>query len=114
MDATTRQVMALHVGDRSRTSATRLWAKMPAASRQHATFSTDQSVVYAGVMPAVQHRAISQLARKTHHIERFNTTLAQRGARLGREALSFSTQLAHPIGALTLGMCHDHRTRAVA
>jgi hypothetical protein len=42
---------------------------------QHATFYTDQYVVYAGVIPAAQHRAISKLARKTNHIERFNNTL---------------------------------------
>jgi insertion element IS1 protein InsB len=38
MDATTRQVMAFHVGDHSHRSAKRLWAKIPEASRQHATF----------------------------------------------------------------------------
>jgi hypothetical protein len=42
MDATTRQVMALHVGDRGRGRAERLWAKIPEAYRQHATFYTDQ------------------------------------------------------------------------
>src|SRR5712691_142371 len=36
MDVTTRQVSALHSGDRSHRSATRLWAKMPHAYRQHA------------------------------------------------------------------------------
>ena len=41
IDAKTRQVMAFHVGDRSRRSAKRLWAKMPQAYRQHATFYTD-------------------------------------------------------------------------
>jgi insertion element IS1 protein InsB len=41
MDATSRHVIALHVGDRSRRSAKRPWAKIPQASRQHATFSTD-------------------------------------------------------------------------
>jgi insertion element IS1 protein InsB len=29
MDTRTRQVMAFHVGDRSRKSAKRLWAKIP-------------------------------------------------------------------------------------
>jgi hypothetical protein len=29
MDAITRQIMAFHVGDRSRASAKALWAKMP-------------------------------------------------------------------------------------
>ena len=63
--------------------------------RQHATFYTDQYVVYAGVIPAAQHRAISKLARKTNHIERFNNTLRQRVSRLVRDALSFSKKLAH-------------------
>jgi insertion element IS1 protein InsB len=42
MDALSRQVLAFHGGDRSRRSATRLWAKSPHAYRQHATFYPDQ------------------------------------------------------------------------
>jgi IS1 family transposase len=75
MDATTRQSIALHVGARSHTSAEHLGAKMPQAYRHHATFYTEQSVVYAKVIPAAQHQASSKLARKTNHIERFNNTL---------------------------------------
>jgi hypothetical protein len=37
MDARTRQVIAFHVGDRSRKSAKRLGAKIPDTYRQHAT-----------------------------------------------------------------------------
>ena len=114
MDVTTRQVIAFHVGDRSRKSAKRLWAKIPETYRQHATFYTDQYVVYEGVIPAAQHRAISKLARKTNHIERFNNTLRQRVSRLVREALSFSTKLANHIGAIKLFICHYNLTRAVA
>jgi insertion element IS1 protein InsB len=114
MDAKTRQVIAFHVGDRSRRSAKRVWAKMPAASRQHATFYTDQYVVYAGVIPAAQPRALSTLARTTNHIERFNNTLRQRVSRLVREAVSFSKKLAHHIGAIKLFICHYHLTRAAA
>jgi insertion element IS1 protein InsB len=114
MDAKTRQVMAFHVGDRSRRSAKRLWAKIPHAYRQHATFYTDQYVVYAGVIPVAQHRAISKLARKTNHIERFNNTLRQRVSRLVREALSFSKKLANHVGALKLFICHYNLTRAAA
>jgi insertion element IS1 protein InsB len=44
MGAMSRQVMAFHVGDRSRKSAKRLWAKIPHAYRQHAMFYTDQYV----------------------------------------------------------------------
>ena len=113
MDAKSRQVIALHVGDRSRTSAKRLWAKIPEAYRQHATFYTDHYVVYEGVMPAAQHRAISTLARKTKHIERFNNTLRQRVSRLVRATLSFSKKLAHHIGAIKLFICHYNLTRVV-
>jgi insertion element IS1 protein InsB len=114
MDAPTRQVIAFHVGDRSRRSAKRLWAKIPETYRRHATFYTDQYVVYKGVIPAAQHKAIRKLTRKTNHIERFNTTLRQRVSRLVREALSFSKTLANHIGAIKLFICHYNLTRAAA
>jgi len=66
------------------------------------------------VMPAAQHQAISKLARKTHHIERFNNTLRQRVSRLVRDALSFSKKLAHHIGAMKLFICQYNLTRAAA
>ena len=112
MDAQSRQVMAFHVGDRSHTSAEHLWAKIPQVYRPHAPFYTDQYVVYAKVIPAVQHQAISRLARKTNHSERFNNTLRQRVSRLVRDALSFSNKLANHIGALKLFICHYNLTRA--
>jgi insertion element IS1 protein InsB len=112
MDAKTCQVVAFHVGDRSRKSAKHLWAKIPRAYRQHATFYTNQYVVYAGVIPAAQHRAISQLARTTNHIERFNNTLRQRVSQLVREALSCSKKLTHHVGAIKLFICYYNLTRA--
>jgi insertion element IS1 protein InsB len=114
MDATSRQVIAFHVGDRSRRSAKRLWAKMPMAYRQRATFYTDQYVVYEGVIPAAQHRAISKLARKTNHLERFNNTLRQRVSRLVRETLSFSKKLANHVGTIKLFICHYNLTKVPA
>jgi insertion element IS1 protein InsB len=86
IDAKSRWVIALHVGDRSRRRARRLWAKMPEAYRQHATFSTDQYVVYEGLLSAAPHRALTQLAQKTNHIERFTNTLHQRVSRPVRGA----------------------------
>src|SRR5499433_4427604 len=82
MDAKTRQIIAFHVGDRSHKSAAQLWTKIPQAYRQHATLYTVHSVVLEKVIPAAQHKAISKLARKTNHIERFNNTLRQRVSRL--------------------------------
>jgi len=114
LDATTRQIMAFHVGDRSHISAEQLWAKIPQVYRQHATFYTDQYVVYEKVIPVAPHKAISKLARNTNHIERLNNTLRQRVSRLVRAALSFSKKLANHIGAIKLFICHYNLTRAAA
>jgi insertion element IS1 protein InsB len=114
MDAYTRQVIAFHVGDRSRQSAKRLWVKIPQAYRQHATLYTDQYVGYEGVIPAAQHKAISKLARQTNHIARFNNTLRQRVSRLVREALSFSKKLANHVGTIKMCICHYNLTKAPA
>ena len=114
MDVKTRQIIAFHVGDRSRKSAKKLWAKIPVAYHQQATFYTDQYVVYEGVIPAAQHRAITKKARKTNHIERFNNTLRQRVSRLVRSALSFSKKLANHIGAIKYFICHYNLTKSTA
>jgi insertion element IS1 protein InsB len=114
MDAKTRQVMAFHVGDRSRESAHELWAKIPVAYREQARFHTDQYEAYTGVIPAERHQAITKHARQTNHIERFNNMLRQRLFRLVRETLSFSKKLAHHIGAIRYFIGHYHLTRAAA
>jgi hypothetical protein len=88
-------------------------ARRPGA-RQHAMCYTDLSVVYAGLMPAVQHQAISRFAQKTTHTERCSNTCRQRVARLRREALSFSKDLAHQFGVMKRFMCHDTLTKAPA
>jgi len=114
MDATTRQVIAFHVGDRSRESAKELWAKIPVEYRELATFYTDQYDAYTGVIPAERHKAITKKARKTNHIERFNNTLRQRISRLVREALSFSKKLVNHVGAIKLFICHYNLAKAAA
>jgi len=50
----------------------------------------------------------------TFAVLRFNNTLRQRVARLVRDALSFSKQLANHIGAIKLFICHYNLTRAAA
>jgi insertion element IS1 protein InsB len=66
------------------------------------------------VVPAAQYRAISELARKTNRIERFNNMLRQRVSRLVREALSTSKKLTNYIGAIKLFICHYNLTKAPA
>ena len=114
MDARTCQVIAFHIGDRSRESAKQLWAKIPLMYCEQATFHTDQYDAYTGVIPAAQHKAITKKSRKTNHIERFNNTLRQRVSRLVRDTLAFSKKLANHIGALKYFICSYNLTRAAA
>jgi insertion element IS1 protein InsB len=60
MDATTRQVIAFQVGDRSRQRAQALWRKMPITYQEHAKFYTDHYAVYTGIIPSAQHHPISK------------------------------------------------------
>ena len=92
MDAKTRQIIAFHVGDRSHTSAEHLWAKIPQAYRHHATFYTDQYVVYEKVIPAAQHKAISKLARVTVRPRRVVLFQEARQPYRGHQALHLSLQ----------------------
>ena len=114
MDATTRQVIAFHVGNRSRDSAKELWAKVPLVYQEQATFHTAQYDAYTGVIPAGRHKAITKKARKTNHLERFNDTLRQHVSRLVCETLSFSKKLANHIGAIKYFICHYNLTRVGA
>ena len=66
------------------------------------------------MIPAVQPRAISKLARKTHHIKRCNNTRRQRVSRLVRAALSFSKKRTNHIGAIELFIYHYNLTKATA
>jgi insertion element IS1 protein InsB len=114
MDALTRQILAFHVGDRSSQSAEALWGKIPRGYQEQATFYTDCYEVYKRVIPSTQHRAITKLARKTNHVERFNCTLRQRVSRLVRATLSFSKKLANHIGAIKYFICAYNLTKGAA
>src|SRR6266568_4263452 len=85
-----------------------------AVYREQATFYTDRDEVYKGVIPSAQHRAISKLARKPNHVERFNCTLRQRVSRLVRATLSFSKKLTNHIGAIRYFICDYNLTRSAA
>lgn len=100
IDRETRQVLAAQVGDRSKRSARKLWKKIPAVYRQHATFWIDGYASYPGVIPASQHRVITKASRGTNRIERLKATLRQQVSRLVRATLSFSKKLTHHIGAI--------------
>jgi insertion element IS1 protein InsB len=91
-----------------------LGEKIPAGYQEQATFYPDQYAVYTGIIPAAQHRAITKLARKPNHLERFNCTLRQRVSRLVRAPLSFSKHLANHLGAIRYFICPYNLTKCAA
>jgi insertion element IS1 protein InsB len=100
IDRDTREIIGVHVGDRSRAGAKGLWESLPEAYRQGAQCYTDFWEAYEQVIPPQQHQSVGKDSGQTNHIERFNCTLRQRVSRLVRKTLSFSKKLENHIGAI--------------
>ena len=90
LERRTRQIIALHIGDRSQDSAIALWAKVPLAIKVQALVLTDCWDAYRLAIPTDQHVACEKQSEQVSLIERFNGTLRQRVSRLVRKSLSFS------------------------
>lgn len=58
LDADTREIMGVFIGDRSRQSAKQLWQSLPAVYRQCAICYTDFWEAYEQVLPSKRHRAV--------------------------------------------------------
>ena len=100
LDAGTRQVVAMVVGDRSEGTARRRWDALPPGYRADVVFCTDSLPAYRAVVPEGRHAAAGEGAGLTNHIERFWCALRQRCARFVRRTLSFSKCLRNHVGAL--------------
>jgi Transposase and inactivated derivatives, IS1 family len=100
LDANTREIVGVYIGDRSRKSAQRLWESLPGVYRQCAVAYTDFWEAYQSVLPSKRHHAVGKETGKTSYIERFNNTVRQRVGRLVRKTLSFSKKLENHIGAI--------------
>jgi IS1 family transposase len=96
MGATTRQVIAGHVGDRSGQSAEALWERIPAVDQERALSYTDKDAVSTGVIPSAQPRPIVKLARKANHVECARRYRSSRGSAITWEpsASSFATTIS--------------------
>jgi insertion element IS1 protein InsB len=90
LERRSRQIIALHIGDRSQKSADALWAKVPLAVKHQALVLTDRWEAYGLAIPTAQHTACDKQSGQVSLIERFNCTLRQRVSRLVRLSLSFS------------------------
>ncbi|GAA4460774.1 IS1 family transposase [Nibrella saemangeumensis] len=105
LDRASRQVVALHIGDRGATGALGLWQALPEPYRQQASFHTDDWDAYKQIIPVHQHRC-SQYKQHTNHVERFFCTLRQRASRLVRLSLSFSKKLNRHINSIRFVVTH--------
>ncbi len=100
IDATTREIVGVFIGDRSSQSAKQLWRSLPSVYRQCAVCYTDFWEAYEQVLPSKRHRPVGKDSGHTSYIERFNNTLRQRVSRLVRKTLSFSKSIDNHIGAI--------------
>ena len=100
LDIANRQIVGHFTGKRDCTGASELWRSLPPVYRQCAVCYTDAWRPYQSILPSKRHRVVAKNTGKTNHIERFNNTLRQRLARLGRKTLSFSKKLDNHIGAI--------------
>ena len=81
LDTQTREIVGVHIGDRSAVSAIALWNSMPPVYRQCAVIYTDHWSAYDSVLPTKRHRSVDKDSGCTSYIERFNCTLRQRVSR---------------------------------
>ncbi|MDV2998296.1 MAG: IS1 family transposase ISBeg2 [Chroococcidiopsis sp. SAG 2025] len=100
LDAATREIVGVYIGDHSAESAQTLWQSLPSVYRQCAVIYSDFWSAYPVALPSKRHRAVGKETGKTSYIERFNCTLRQRVSRLVRKTLSFSKKLENHIGAI--------------
>lgn len=100
LDAKTREIVGVHLGDRSREGARKLWQSLPSVYCQCAVCYSDFWETYEQVIPSKRHKAVGKETGKTSYIERFNCTLRQRVSRLVRKTLSFSKKMENHIGAV--------------
>ena len=106
IDVETREIVGVHIGDRSEQGAKKLWDALPSVYRQCAVAYTDFWRAYALVFPSPRHKAVGKESGKTNYIERFNCTMRQRVSRLVRKTLSFSKKLQNHIAAIWFFIHH--------
>lgn len=106
LDVETREIVGVHIGDRSEQGAIKLWDSLPRVYRQCAVAYTDFWRAYVLIFPQQRHKTVGKESGKTNYIERFNCTMRQRVSLLIRQTLSFSKKTENHIGAIWLFIHH--------
>jgi len=102
LDCETLQILAFHVGDRSKKSCKKLWDKIPISYKKKLYMFTDHLKSYKSVIPKSQHKDVDKGSGLTSLIESFNNVLRQRLARLVRKTASFSKSEANLVRTVHL------------
>jgi IS1 family transposase len=91
-----RQVMAYHIGGRSKKDAEQLFVKLPSRLRDNCMFATDYWEAYYQTIDSDQHRPGKAY---TYWIEGYFAGVRARVSRLVRKSLSFSKKVENHIAA---------------
>ena len=109
-----RQIVAFHIGNRGAKDAHLFCEKIPTIFKGEAGFFSDYWQAYEKVFEQENHFAVGKDSGLTAYIERFNCTLRQRVARLGRKVLSFSKSQLNHFGAIKYFICdYNKKTKAL-
>jgi len=100
MDRNTRKIVGVHLGDRTRKDAEKLWESLPEEYRNFAKSYTDFWQSYRQVIPEERHCPSSKESGEINYIERFNNTLRQRCSRLVRKTLSYSKNFGSSVAIM--------------
>ena len=92
-----RQVLAVHIGGRSKRDCLAIIEQIPQRLRRHCQFATDHFESYYQLIPPTQHRPGKKY---TYYIEGYFAGVRARTSRLVRRALSFSKKLENHIAAI--------------
>ncbi|OCQ89140.1 transposase [Limnothrix sp. PR1529] len=114
LDAVTREVVGMVMGNRSAQLAQKLWESLPGVYRQCAVCYTDFWEAYRSVIPKKRHRPVGKETGLTNYVERLNNTLRQRISRLVRRTLSFSKSLVNHEAAIWRFIHHYNASLPVA
>lgn len=87
----TRQIIAYAIGDRSTTTAEKMWQALPHGYQSCPVF-TDEFNVYPVIVPPEQHHPVPKGSGQTNHQERWYNNLRQWVGRYTRRTLSFSKE----------------------
>jgi IS1 family transposase len=66
----TREIVGVAIGARTKATARKLWASLPAVYRQCAVCYSDFWEAYAAILPSKRHRAVGKESGQTNHIKR--------------------------------------------